>query len=142
MPQAQHKATSPTRKPLVVILEMTFMMNYSLSRPAKERQGQYPALYSISYGLANVFATLLVLGIADRFGFATMFYFFIGLSLLTAVGFWLLKRWDGKSLLLNDPTEMRFLGNSSVLFLCRYNSNSFPKKKRLCRNTKAFHYFK
>jgi predicted MFS family arabinose efflux permease len=88
------------------ILAMPFMMNYSLSRPAKERQGQYAALYSISYGLANVFAPLLGLGIADRFGFAAMFYFFIGLSLLTAVGFWLLKRWDGKSLLLNGPNEM------------------------------------
>lgn len=78
------------------ILAMPFMMNYSLSRPAKERQGQYSALYSISYGLANIFAPLLGLGIADKFGFDKMFYFFIGLSLLTAIGFWLLKRREGR----------------------------------------------
>lgn len=74
------------------ILAMPFMMNYSLSRPSKERQGQYSGLYSISYGLANIFAPLLGLGIADKYGFDKMFYFFIGLSLLTAVGFWMLKR--------------------------------------------------
>lgn len=78
------------------ILAMPFMMNYSLSRPAKERQGQYSALYSIAYGLANIFAPLLGLGIADKYGFDKMFYFFIGLSLLTAVGFWLLKQSDLK----------------------------------------------
>ena len=74
------------------ILAMPFMMNYSLSRPSKERQGQYSGLYSISYGLANIFAPLLGLGIADKYGFDKMFYFFIGLSLLTAIGFWMLKR--------------------------------------------------
>lgn len=79
------------------ILAMPFMMNYSLSRPAKERQGQYSALYSISYGLANIFAPLLGLCIADKYGFDKMFYFFIGLSLLTAIGFWMLKRWEGSN---------------------------------------------
>jgi predicted MFS family arabinose efflux permease len=78
------------------ILAMPFMMNYSLSRPAKERQGQYSALYSISYGLANIFAPLLGLGIADKYGFDAMFYFFIGLSLLTAIGFWMLKRKESR----------------------------------------------
>jgi predicted MFS family arabinose efflux permease len=74
------------------ILAMPFMMNFALSRPVKERQGQYSALYSISYGLANIFAPLLGLGIADAFGFDPMFWFFIILSLLTAGGFWWLKR--------------------------------------------------
>ncbi len=78
------------------ILAMPFMMNFALSRPAKERQGQYSALYSISYGLANIFAPLLGLGIADKYGFDAMFYFFIGLSLMTAIGFWILKRKEGK----------------------------------------------
>jgi MFS family permease len=76
------------------ILAMPFMMNYSLSRPAKERQGQYSALYSISYGLANIAAPLLGLGIASTYGFDTMFYFFIGLSLLTAAGFAALNKVD------------------------------------------------
>lgn len=78
------------------IFAMPFMMNYALSRPRVERQGQYSALYSISYGLANIFAPILGLGIASRYGFDRMFYFFIGLSLITAFGFWILKRSGGE----------------------------------------------
>lgn len=74
------------------IFAMPFMMNYALSRPGKERQGQYSALYSISYGLANIAAPLLGLGIAGKYGFDWMFYFFIALSLLTAIGFILLGK--------------------------------------------------
>ena len=81
------------------ILAMPFMMNYSLSRPLKERQGQYSALYSIAYGLANIFAPLLGLGIADKYGWDAMFYFFIALSSLTALGFWFLKNAEKKTAL-------------------------------------------
>jgi predicted MFS family arabinose efflux permease len=75
------------------IIAMPFMMNYVLSRPLKERQGQYSALYSISYGIANVAAPLVGLGIADRYGFTAMFIFLISLSILVAAGFsWLGKK--------------------------------------------------
>jgi predicted MFS family arabinose efflux permease len=74
------------------IFAMPFMMNYSLSRPSKERQGQYSALYSISYGLANIGAPIIGLGIASRYGFNNMFYFFIALSLLTAFAFMILNK--------------------------------------------------
>ncbi len=75
------------------ILAMPFMMNFTLSRPLKERQGQYSALYSISYGIANIAAPIVGLGIADRFGFDNMFIFLIGLSLLVAFGFgWMNKK--------------------------------------------------
>lgn len=79
------------------ILAMPFMMNFAISRPVKERQGQYSALYSIAYGLSNIFAPLLGLGIASAYSFGTMFYFFIGLSLLTAGGFWWLKSVSSRS---------------------------------------------
>jgi len=72
------------------IYAMPFMMNYSLSRPKKERQGQYSALYSIAYGISNIVAPVLGLGIANKYGFNSMFYVLIALSLLTAIGFmWL-----------------------------------------------------
>jgi predicted MFS family arabinose efflux permease len=75
---------------LAEIFAMPFMMNYSLSRPHKERQGQYSALYSISYGIANIAAPSLGLWIASRYGFNSMFYFFILLAFLAALGFsWL-----------------------------------------------------
>ncbi len=79
------------------ILAMPFMMNYSLSRPPAERQGQYSALYSMAYGLANIFAPLLGLGIAYKYGFGTMFYIMITLSILAAGGFWLLKNSEKKA---------------------------------------------
>ncbi len=74
------------------IFAMPFMMNYSLSRPKKERQGQYSALYSISYGIANIAAPSLGLGIADHYGFDNMFWVFILLSLITAMGFRILQK--------------------------------------------------
>lgn len=74
------------------ILAMPFMMNYSLSRPEKERQGQYSALYSIGYGIANIVAPSLGLGIANAYGFNIMFVFFMALGLLAAAGFWILDR--------------------------------------------------
>jgi MFS family permease len=69
------------------IFAMPFMMNFVLSRGAKERQGQYSALYSIAYGFANIAAPLLGLGLAHLFGFSNMLLFFIGLSFVAAIGF-------------------------------------------------------
>ncbi len=74
------------------IFAMPFMMNYSLSKGKEERQGQYSALYSISYGLANIVAPLLGLGIANKYGFGTMFYFFIIVSIIASVGFVFLSK--------------------------------------------------
>ncbi|MBA3648771.1 MAG: MFS transporter [Chitinophagales bacterium] len=74
------------------IFAMPFMMNFSLSRPLKERQGQYSALYSISFGIATFAAPSLGLGLAGKYGFDSTFDFFIVLSLAVAIGFWLLNR--------------------------------------------------
>ncbi len=75
---------------------MPFMFNYALSRPDKDRQGQYSALYSISYGIANIAAPILGLGIAGNYGFDKTFYFFIGLSLIAAFGFMMLNKKEHK----------------------------------------------
>lgn len=74
------------------IFAMPFMMNFSLSRPIKARQGQYSALYSIGYGVSNIIAPSLGLGLATAYGFNAMFGFFIGLCAFVALGFW----WLGK----------------------------------------------
>lgn len=74
------------------MLAIPFMMNYSLSRPQKERQGQYSALYSIAWGFGFILAPLMGPGIADLYGFSNMFYFFIFLGLLTAMGFFFIRR--------------------------------------------------
>ncbi len=81
------------------IFAMPFMMNHALSASPNERKGQYMALYSIAYGIANILAPSLGLGIAGKYGFDNMFYFFIVLSVLTAAGFSALNRKNKKILL-------------------------------------------
>jgi predicted MFS family arabinose efflux permease len=84
---------------------MPFMMNYALSKPIKERQGQYSALYSISFGFANIIAPLVGLGIADKYGFGIMFYFFITLGLITTGGFMWLNKLTATSLSVPLPKK-------------------------------------
>jgi predicted MFS family arabinose efflux permease len=74
------------------IFAMPFMMNYSLSHPRKERQGQYSALYSISYGIANIAAPSVGLGIAAIYGFDVMFQSLIVISCVLGLGFFVLSR--------------------------------------------------
>jgi len=69
------------------ILAMPFMMNISLMRAKKGREGQYAALYSIAYGLANIIAPAAGLGIAGYFGFETLFIVLFILGLMCTLGF-------------------------------------------------------
>jgi len=73
------------------IYAMPFMMSIALSRPDKTRQGQYAALYSIAFGIANIAAPLIGLGIAARYGFSTMFWVIIAISTMLAFGFFQLN---------------------------------------------------
>ncbi|MBL7925019.1 MAG: MFS transporter [Bacteroidia bacterium] len=84
------------------VLAMPFMMNYSLSRPVKERQGQYAALYSIAFGIANIAAPVAGLGIANLWGFDKMFLVLIGMSLLTMAGFFWLGKLENK---VREPSQ-------------------------------------
>ena len=77
------------------VFAMPFMMNYALSRGGEGRKGEYSALYSIAYGLSTIVAPGMGLGLADAFGFDRMLEFFMGLSLLTALGFFVLSRIPG-----------------------------------------------
>ncbi|HRH35113.1 MAG TPA: MFS transporter [Catalimonadaceae bacterium] len=72
------------------IFAMPFMMNYSLARPKKDRQGEYSALYSIAYGIANMIAPSLGLGLADRFGFEVTFLVMVLFFIPVAVIFYYL----------------------------------------------------
>jgi predicted MFS family arabinose efflux permease len=74
------------------VMAMPFMMNFVLNRPTKEKQGQYSALYSIAYGIANILAPLAGLAIAEQFGFNNMFFLLITISIFIALGFLWLKK--------------------------------------------------
>ncbi|REJ80924.1 MAG: MFS transporter [Bacteroidetes bacterium] len=79
------------------ILALPFMMNHAISRPIKERQGQYAALYSIAFGISITAAPYFGLGVADSFGFPTLFVLLMLVSLLLGVGFWRLGKTQNKS---------------------------------------------
>jgi predicted MFS family arabinose efflux permease len=74
------------------MLCMPFMMNHALSQPANERQGQYSALYSIAWGLGIILAPLTGMSVAHAYGFSMMFYVFILLGIVTAIGFAFLSK--------------------------------------------------
>jgi len=74
------------------VFTMPFMLNFVLNRPKRERQGQYSALYSIAFGISFIAAPSIGLGVADAYGFNTMFVFFMVLSTLIAFGFYLLGK--------------------------------------------------
>ena len=78
------------------IFAMPFMMNFALSRPHAERQGQYAALYSISFGISNIAAPLIGLGIANKYGFNIMFLVLLFISMLTFIGFTLMGKAEWK----------------------------------------------
>jgi predicted MFS family arabinose efflux permease len=69
------------------ILAMPFMMNHALSRGTEDRRGQYSALYSMGFGLATITAPTIGLGIADRWGFNTLFTVLISSSIVLALLF-------------------------------------------------------
>lgn len=74
------------------ILTMPFMMNFSLSRAGAARYGQYTALYSTAWGIANILAPFAGLQLAAEIGFKGMFYFIMALSLVVVAGFFFLNR--------------------------------------------------
>jgi len=73
------------------ILAMPFMFNFSISRPVKSRQGQYSALYSIAFGIANGVAPAVGLTLADKLGFEWMYVTIIGMGIVNILGFLYLK---------------------------------------------------
>lgn len=76
---------------LAELFAMPFMINYAVSRPSEHRRGQYMALYSMAYGIANVIAPVLGLQLAGAFGFSVTFWIFAALSIMVTVFFFRLR---------------------------------------------------
>ena len=83
------------------IFSMPFMLNYAISRPHPDRQGQYMALYSIAYGTAHILAPSTGMWIADHFGFQTLYLLAVLISFLLGIGFMMAKRQSLKILKLS-----------------------------------------
>jgi predicted MFS family arabinose efflux permease len=70
------------------IFVMPFSSNFAYGRAAGAgKQGQYMALYTMAYSLANILAPLLGTQIIAAFGYATLWSVLIVLSVVTWIGF-------------------------------------------------------
>lgn len=75
------------------IFAMPFMMNYVVHKAAPKRQGQYMALYAMSYGVAHMVSPMGSLYVADKYGFHALYLGFMIFSLVLGLVFWISNRW-------------------------------------------------
>ncbi|MFN0216016.1 MAG: MFS transporter [Saprospiraceae bacterium] len=71
---------------------MPFSSNVVFGRSEGSKQGQYMALYTMSYSVANIIAPLLGTQVIAAWGYPTLWYLITGLALLTCAGFWQLGK--------------------------------------------------
>ncbi|MFN0175335.1 MAG: MDR family MFS transporter [Saprospiraceae bacterium] len=71
---------------------MPFSSNYVFGRSEGSKQGEYMALYTMSYSVANIIAPFLGTQVIAAWGFHALWYLVTGLALVTCVGFWLMSK--------------------------------------------------
>jgi len=71
---------------------MPFSSNFVFGRSEGSKQGQYMALYTMSYSVANIIAPFMGTQVIANWGYTTLWYLVIGLALVTCLGFGLLSR--------------------------------------------------
>jgi predicted MFS family arabinose efflux permease len=70
---------------------MPFSSNFVFGRSEGSKQGQYMALYTMSYSVANIIAPFVGTQVIANWGYATLWYLVIGLALITCLGFGLMS---------------------------------------------------
>lgn len=71
---------------------MPFSSNFVFGRSAGVRQGQYMALYTMAYSVANILAPLFGTQIIAAMGYTSLWYMLALLAGVTWIGFWILGR--------------------------------------------------
>jgi len=69
---------------------MPFSSNLVFGRSEGSKQGQYMALYTMSYSVANIIAPFLGTQVIAAWGYPTLWYVITTLALITCIGFWLM----------------------------------------------------
>ena len=69
------------------ILAMPFMNSYWIGRSKPYNRGQYAALYTMAWSVAQTFGPMGGAQVAEHFGFSTLWWVVASLSLLAAIGF-------------------------------------------------------
>lgn len=71
---------------------MPFSSNFVFGRSEGTKQGQYMALYTMSYSVANIIAPFLGTQVIAAWGYSVLWYLVTGLALVTWIGFWLMEK--------------------------------------------------
>ena len=71
---------------------MPFSSNFVFGRSEGSKQGQYMALYTMSYSLANIAAPFLGTQVIAAWGYPTLWSLALCIALVTCAGFWLLAK--------------------------------------------------
>lgn len=71
---------------------MPFSSNFVFGRSEGSKQGQYMALYTMAYSVANIIAPFLGTQVIAAWGYHTLWYILTGLALFTLAGFLLLEK--------------------------------------------------
>lgn len=83
------------------MLAMPFMQAFAAGRSSAHNRGQYLALYGMAGALAQTSAPTLGSQISGRFGFEANWLLMVGISLVSAAGFW----WIGQKTTHPAPTN-------------------------------------
>lgn len=71
---------------------MPFSSNFVFGRSEGSKQGQYMALYTMSYSVANILAPFLGTQVIAHWGYNTLWTMVAVLAMVSFTGFWLLQR--------------------------------------------------
>ncbi|WP_234736892.1 MFS transporter [Tellurirhabdus bombi] len=74
------------------MLAMPFMQTFAVERASAQNRGQYLALYSMAYAVAQITAPVYGSQVVERYGFATLWTLCLGLCVLSASVCWWLVR--------------------------------------------------
>lgn len=71
---------------------MPFSSNFVFGRSEGAKQGQYMALYTMSYSVANILAPFLGTQVIAHWGYNTLWTMVAALAMISFTGFWLLQK--------------------------------------------------
>lgn len=75
---------------------MPFSSNFVFGRSEGNKQGQYMALYTMAYSIANIIAPFLGTQIIAHWGYTSLWSGVAVLAVVTCVGFWVLEYYSEK----------------------------------------------
>lgn len=85
------------------IFSFPFSNTYAMERSKKGNQGQYMAMYSMTFSFAFIVGPLMGMYLVDNFGYATLWYVVTGILLLSCLMLiWLKRTIENEKLNSND----------------------------------------